>query len=407
MIYDKFYELNRQIQLQTELKIAEIKTSNGFNINDDESILPVDIINEIQIVQNRSEELIKLSENYQKKLNQKLLNEEIKYSKADEASKKQNSLILDELNIEFKLSMSKYDDLLGNLIHKKDIKTYRISLIDICEIVTSDFPGINHDEGFTKSKSQLGILGNGNYFFSFKVCYSSSFLLIYNPRKTRVKKTLKIDGNNKAVSINVTKNKIAVLLSEENNAAEKTLEAYDKNLNKISKSIKMTGDLSLIGADQSNIFLSQNEEIISYNWSLEKMKSKFKFQFKDTDKPFYLPNETNLGIKIFQFEQLKDFNVFRLNLKHETNQSLRKAFVIIYDNNGKTIKRIKATGRFHINLSMNQMIVTYGPDLLKYYDLNGNLLKEESLLLPDSNRKTDNYSIVCDSKNNILIFKKS
>ena len=51
------------------------------------------------------------------------------------------------------------------------------------------------------------------------------------------------------------------------------------------------------------------------------------------------------------------------------------------------------------------MIITFGPELLRYYDLKGILFKEECLQKPVSIVKDSYYSIVFDANNNISVFK--
>ena len=53
----------------------------------------------------------------------------------------------------------------------------------------------------------------------------------------------------------------------------------------------------------------------------------------------------------------------------------------------------------------NEMIITFGPELLRYYDLKGVLFKEECLQKPISIVKDSYYSIVYDANNNISVFK--
>lgn len=66
--YETVSELRRKAQLKTEENIADLKILNGFNINDDESILPTELQLKIETIQKKSEELIEKTESYEKNL---------------------------------------------------------------------------------------------------------------------------------------------------------------------------------------------------------------------------------------------------------------------------------------------------------------------------------------------------
>jgi len=66
--YETVSELRRKAQLKTEETIADLKILNGFNINDDESILPAELQSKIETIQKKSEELIEKTESYEKNL---------------------------------------------------------------------------------------------------------------------------------------------------------------------------------------------------------------------------------------------------------------------------------------------------------------------------------------------------
>jgi hypothetical protein len=399
-IYEKFYYINNQIQLKTELKIAEIKESNGYDINVDESNLTSNLRNEISNIQNRNEELFNISDTYQNDLKKKFFN--MNNTENDLLEEQTNEFILNELNIEFVPN----DDelLLGHLIHKKDMIAFKVNLIDFVEIIKLIDPFCsNNDDKYVYVR--LRILENGNYFITFKLKFQFSSFLVYDPIEKRIKYHITLPFFDKVEELNVSKNKTAVMLSLVERSIEvKKLKIYDDHLNEIN-TCTLSSDLNLIGANEAYIFLSKNEKIYFYDWSLQKLKKKIKFQSENENNPFYVPNESHLDIKIFQFEKTKDFNVVRLNLKDKTNHRLRKPYVIIYDRNGNTIRMITATGRFNINLFKNEMIITFGPELLRYYDLKGILFKEECLQKPVSIVKDSYYSIVFDANNNISVFK--
>lgn len=317
-----FNDINNQIQLKTELKIAKIKESNGYDINVDESILTSNLRNEISNIQNRNEELFDISDTYQNDLKKKFFN--MNNTENDLLEEQTNEFILNELNIEFVLN----DDelLLGHLIHKKDIIAFKINLIDFVEIIKLIDPFCsNNDDKYVYVR--LRILENGNYFITFKLRFQFSSFLVYDPIEKRIKYHNTLPLFYKVEELNVSKNKTAVMLSLVERSIEvKQLKIYDDHLNEIN-TCKLSSDLNLIGANEAYIFLSKNEKIYFYDWSLQKLKTKIKFQSENENNPFYVPNESHLDIKIFQFEKTKDFNVVRLNLKDKTNHRLRKPYV--------------------------------------------------------------------------------
>jgi len=66
--YETSAEARRKSQLKTEETIAEIKIQNGFDINDDESILPAELKLEIETIQKTNDELIEKTEGYEQTL---------------------------------------------------------------------------------------------------------------------------------------------------------------------------------------------------------------------------------------------------------------------------------------------------------------------------------------------------
>ena len=65
-IYDDCAELRRRIQLDTEKKIAEIKTKHNFDINTDESYLNSHLRSLIDSVNNQSDSMIAIVDKYEK-----------------------------------------------------------------------------------------------------------------------------------------------------------------------------------------------------------------------------------------------------------------------------------------------------------------------------------------------------
>ncbi len=65
-IYDKFSELKINIQLETEVMIAEIKKSNEIDLNSDETQLEPELFNLIQNVKEQSQTLITTIDDHEK-----------------------------------------------------------------------------------------------------------------------------------------------------------------------------------------------------------------------------------------------------------------------------------------------------------------------------------------------------
>lgn len=63
--YETSVEARREAQLKTEETIADLKILNGFEINDDESVMPPELLLEIESIQKTSDELIEKNENYE------------------------------------------------------------------------------------------------------------------------------------------------------------------------------------------------------------------------------------------------------------------------------------------------------------------------------------------------------
>jgi len=67
-VYETLSEARRKAQLKTEETIADLKLLHGFDINDDESVLPLELQLEIQSIQNTNDALIEQTESYEKNL---------------------------------------------------------------------------------------------------------------------------------------------------------------------------------------------------------------------------------------------------------------------------------------------------------------------------------------------------
>ena len=71
---EEFLEAKRQVQLTTELKIADIKKLNGFDINDEALIgSNTNMLIQIQNIQNKNEHFITKIDEYEVETNQKLI----------------------------------------------------------------------------------------------------------------------------------------------------------------------------------------------------------------------------------------------------------------------------------------------------------------------------------------------
>ncbi len=112
--YEKSLEAKCRAQLKTEETIAELKTLHGFDINDDENVLPTELKLEIESIQNTNDMLIKKTESYEQTL--------ISESESCE-TKKRIKEILSDLDEKTKT----VDDWIGRAFSGSAIKKYKLN----------------------------------------------------------------------------------------------------------------------------------------------------------------------------------------------------------------------------------------------------------------------------------------
>ena len=112
--YEKSLEAKCRAQLKTEETIAELKTLHGFDINDDENVLPTELKLEIESIQNTNDMLIKTIESYEQNL--------ISESESNE-TKKRIKEILSDLDEKTKT----VDDWIGRAFSGSAIKKYKLN----------------------------------------------------------------------------------------------------------------------------------------------------------------------------------------------------------------------------------------------------------------------------------------
>ena len=93
--YETLSEARRKAQLKTEETIADLKILHGFDINDDESVLPAELQLEIESIQKKNDTLIEQTESYEQTL--------ISESESSETKAKVNKII-NELDKKIKLA---------------------------------------------------------------------------------------------------------------------------------------------------------------------------------------------------------------------------------------------------------------------------------------------------------------
>jgi len=125
--YETCSEARRKIQLKTEEALAELKMLHGFNMNDDESTLPLEMQLEIESIQNTNYSLIEKTQSYEQTL--------ISESESSETKSKVMK-ILAESNKKIKVvdHLNKLIDL-GSLKEKEKIKKSKQDLKSNLELI--------------------------------------------------------------------------------------------------------------------------------------------------------------------------------------------------------------------------------------------------------------------------------
>jgi hypothetical protein len=115
-IFDEFTEFKRQLQLDSELVIAQIKQSNGIDINTDETTLSDDLLDQINKIKDKSELMIDQVGHFQKQISSYWSDKQIykeQFEKDLNNLKNCNEFILNYL-FEKKLMHNSTDKLLDN-----------------------------------------------------------------------------------------------------------------------------------------------------------------------------------------------------------------------------------------------------------------------------------------------------
>jgi len=439
----KVYETSEaklQAQLKTEETIAKLKILNGFNINDDESVLPAELQLEIESIQNTNDTLIEQTELHEYNL--------ISESESSETKAKVNK-ILAELDgkIELIYNLKKYLDS-GSLKEKENIKKVKqelnikanlkkikekISLLpfnakqvifvenkqDVSKIghieieEAISFAQLNifkfkevefNNQTFTLPSRIFEILESGNYLVGgFVASTQKSHLFIYDPIKKR--KTHEVKFENRIIDELFTLNdNIFFSLRAKHNFGSFELQIMDENLNLIKK--KFTWSI-LKGVDASKLYcvtMKNNIKLVIYDWDLNIINSDIHFQDSNPKKSFYLQNVTNshyykTSSKINQF--FKRDNKYILNYKSRKHSPHE---LCIFSEFGDLLKNKAIHGEFFIDSNNNIIVNNKKNDLIEYYGINGDLIKTVSYKRPKNEYKLIK-KIKIDSADNIYFIE--
>ena len=382
-IYDECSELRRNIQLETEEIIADIKQSNQIDLNlDDETKLEPELFDLIQNVMEQSQTLITTIDDHEKVIKSHWIDKEINkklflkdYNKLKQFSdlfiqtwsKRLDDLNFDDKTMEealVKLSEYKFksnilvdkikmylfnnncfelrriddDQEIQNrlnyfIYYKQQLIFNKSNVFYLHKILDGSAIQIvlDNKKEFKCSYSSFEILKNGKYFFLFESRSNQirgTYKAIFDPVLNKLERE-KFTENTFYEKINANHNLIA-LCSCSQNESNLIIMNYDLEVvNQIPIGI-------LRGTDDSFIYTSDKLENHVYStdikvidWSLETVKT-IQFQCNNKKEPFFFDIQYSHWIKGYaSFKSLK--NVFIL--KYGNNVSL-------YNDNGSSIARI-------------------------------------------------------------------
>jgi len=420
-VYETLSEARRKAQLKTEETIADLKLLHGFDINDDESVLPLELQLEIQSIQNTNDALIEQTESYEKNLitesesnetkirvNKILveLDEKIKMvdhwtERVDSGSLKEKEKIKakQELNmfnlksIKEKISLLPFNAKeVGFVENKQDVSKigndHKIGRIKIEETISYEqlnifnFKEVEfYDEIFTFPSRKFHLLDNGTYVIGgFVTSTQKSHLILYDPIKKVINRSLifckRID------ELFTFKNKIAFSLRRtEHYGTCYVLKIMDENLNLIKET---NTEAILGGVDESHLYcIWLNRFLFIYDWELNDIKSNVKFQNTDPKENFFLKCDMNVNFRINQL--LKRDNKLILNIKTGENKMSNQ--LLIFNEIGVLLKKIDIETDFVVDSNNNIVANNAKKNLISYYDLNGDLFKTVSLKRPKNEYK--------------------
>ena len=416
--YESSSELRRRAQLKTEETIADLKILNGYNIDDDESILSTELQKQIEDIYKNSDSLIEKTEIYEKSLisdsesaetkkmlknliaeldakkeiaekwfkafnsteikykeTLKLAKEELNGFKLKEITEKISMLPFNAKKLDFventEVAGGKNGQKLGKMQLHENISFERLKIFKFKEIEKKG-------KVFTGPSKIFEVLDNGMYVVGGYVTQTrKSHLLIYDPvKKVKIKE---ISFEKRIDLLFSSNNKIALSQREDNYSIFTTVKILDENLNLIKEKNKVIKKIK--GVDNSYLYLTErfisdngnvNSNLWLFDWNLNETKTDVVFQLDNPDQPFYLDHS-----KINQIEKQDNNYVVSIETGY--------AYVItIFSETGAVLKKFQTHDQPLLFDSKNNMILAnLHSDSLSYFDLNEReMFKSVSLKRP-------------------------
>jgi len=378
---------------------------HGFDINDDESVLPPELQLEIESIQKTNDALIEKTESYEKTLISESESNETKerineiMAEIDEKINVANHLIerLDsgglkerekfknaklELNIKTnleeirdKLSLLPFNAKRVDFTNK--IKTENNNIQEIGEIIISEmisfeklflfnFKDHEGSKSFTHPSRLFEAMDNGTYVVGGFVTKTQKFhLFIYDPIKKKINHELILDE--KIDELFTFRNKI--LFSQRVTGTycdvDHVFKIMDEHLNLIKE--RRFSDLLIKGIDETNIYCMYGlNELLLYDWDLNYIKKDCEFQCNDPKLRFYLHRTNQVYYPII---------LFKRDNKYIVSECCPPNRLSIFDEFGVLLKNFNIFGDFVIDSNNNIIVNCAKRDLIEHYNLNGDLLK--------------------------------
>jgi len=416
-------EARRKIQLKTEEALAELKMLHGFNMNDDESTLPLEMQLEIESIQNTNYSLIEKTQSYEQTLisesessetkskvmkilaesNKKIkvvdhlnklidsgsLKEKEKIKKSKQDLKSNLELIKEKIRllsfnakqvdfVESTQNVIEIDNKLkiGEMIIKETINFEKLYVFNFKELEIS--------KSFTYPSRLFEILDNGTYVVGGFVTKTQKFhLIIYDPIKKT--KSREVIFDKRIDELLTFKNKIVIsqrITGIYGRVVGHLLQIMDENL----RLIRETNTCSILKSiDESHLYtisLDIGFKLTLYDWNLNEINTNVLFQAKDSKRSFYFDSRFHMRYSLNQV--VKRDNKYFLFLKFEGNHPDE---LYVYSEFGVLLNKSVIFGEFVIDSNNNIIVNNKKNDLIEYYDSNGDLFKTVSYKRPKNERR--------------------
>jgi hypothetical protein len=422
--YESSSELRRRAQLKTEEIIADLKTLNGYDINDDESVLSLELQEQIANIYRTSEALIEKTESYEKSLisesetaetkemlkeilaeldarkkiadnwtsvlnttgisektTLKRAREELNNFKLKEINEKISMLPINakKLNfVESKIEVGKMNgQKIGDMQLKETISFEKLNILKFKEVETKD-------QVFTLPSRLFEVLDNGMYVIGGFVTHTKQFhLFIYDPIKKV--KTREISFNKRVDSLFACNNKIALSQRKGDDTTNSTIKILDENLVVLAEK-----DITLVyiqSVNQSHLYCTQGYaklNLILFDWNLNETKTDVTFQFSKRDENFFVEPKIGFFNGLPDFFRSKIIQLEKRENKYFVNVRSAYSCLMIFSETGDLNKEISTNGTFVIDSKNNIILNDPRNNSLTYFDLNGETLKSVSLKRPKS-----------------------